>query len=305
MQIKSWVNSRVLITGASGFVGRALCEYLKNKKAKVFGITRKDVDLVAKKRVDTVLATYKPDICYHLASEALVETGQHDPYKTFYNNIVSTLNVLEACRNQNVTRIIVASTAHVYGASQDSFDEEDPARPSRPYETSKTCADLIAQSYADQYNFSVLIPRFVNIYGPGDMNMTRIIPKTIRSILQHKKPTLWGGKATRDYLYIDDVLRAYDRLGKISDSKIEQNRIFNFATGESISAENLIKKIIALSDKKISIQKISDIRTHELAHQDVNWSKAKRILDWYPTVDLTEGLTHTLKWFNDMVISTV
>lgn len=305
MQITSWANKRILITGSGGFIGGHLLKYFEKRQARVLGVIRGkkpsdhevSVNLTDKKKFFYVVDTFKPDALFHLASEALVEIGQSHPYETFHNNIVSTLNILEAGRTFKVPRIIIASTVHVYGRSPMPYTEDEPARPSRPYETSKTAADLIAQSYADNYDLPVLIPRFVNIYGPGDSNLARIIPKTIQSVVRNEQPVLWGGGAKRDYLYIDDALRAYDLLGKISDRQIDRNRIYNFATGKPVTARKLMEMIIALSDKPNSVKRVPEGRINELDRQVVDWSKAKRLLGWSPEVDLIEGLTQTLAWF--------
>lgn len=305
MQIKSWENSRVLITGSSGFVGKSLVSYLLSKKAKVLGLSRhphnlayeKKVDVANKSTLSAVFKRFKPDVCFHLASEALVESGSVDPYGTFNNNIASALNILEISRRYNIHRLIIASTSHVYGRAPLPYREDEPPKPSRPYETSKTCVDLIAQSYADSYNLPVLIPRFVNIYGPGDLNFSRIIPKTMRSVVNGKNPTMWGGDAKREYLYIDDAIRAYSMLGQITDAHLESNRIYNVGTGKPISVKELMRKIIGMSSQELSVEKIEDGREDELPAQVVSWDKMKRIFDWKPLMNLDRGLWSTLQWY--------
>lgn len=298
-----WADKRVLVTGATGFIGSALVSYLQKRNARVLGISRKRtpesyaLDITNKNTFDAFIKKNKPYAVYHLAGETLVESGQEDPYKTFRTNTLAALNVLEACRRHSVARIIVASTVHVYTDTPIPYKEEDPPKPSRPYETSKTCADLIAQSYADAFGLPVVIPRFINIYGPGDLHFSRIIPKTIRSVLQGQPPKMWGGGAVREYLYIDDALRAYDLLGQMDEQKLERNRIFNFGTGEGISVHDLMTKIIQLSGTKLTIQKISEGRADELPIQQVSWVKARRVLGWEPRTRLHEGLTKTIAWY--------
>ena len=204
---------------------------------------------------------------------------------------------MELCRLTHIQRVIVASTVHVYGNTPSPFFEDTPARPSRPYETSKTAADLIAQSYADTFDLPVLIPRFVNVYGPGDKNIGRIIPKTIQTIISGAELTMWGGKARRDYLHIDDAIRAYDLLAKINDSQMEKNRIFNFGTSKPVSAEELIKLIAQLSQHKHPIKKVQNARENEVSIQQVSWKKAKRILGWEPKKNLATGLRETILWY--------
>lgn len=305
MQIKSWENSRVLVTGSSGFIGRHLVSFLLGNKAKVLGLSRhphnyayeKKVDVADKNKLSAIFAQFKPDACFHLASEALVESGSTEPYETFHNNITCALNILEVSRSYTIRRIIIASTSHVYGRAQLPYHEDEPPKPSRPYETSKTCVDLIAQSYADSFNLPVLIPRFVNIYGPGDLNFSRLIPKTMQSVVKGSNPTMWGGSAKREYLYIDDAIRAYSMLGQITDSQLEKNRIYNVGTGKPISVNDLMVKIIALSEKKLSINKIKNGRAEELLEQVVSWEKIKRTMNWAPKINLDRGLWLTHEWY--------
>jgi CDP-glucose 4,6-dehydratase len=232
-----------------------------------------------------------------LAAHALVEEGEKSPYTTFQNNIIGSLNILELCRIHAVSRIIIASTAHVYGDAPPPCEETEPPRPSRPYETSKTCVDLIAQSYADTYQLPVIIPRFSNIYGPGDMNMTRIIPKTIHAILHGLSPTYWNDGIKREYLYIDDAIRAYDMMGKGNLDIMSDNRILNFGTGNPVNAKKIIQMIIQHMNDSIIPKEISSPRKHEIPFQQVSWEKAKHLLGWKPLVTLEEGLSRTIRWY--------
>lgn len=295
-----WLHKSVLITGASGFIGQHLTKYLSSRGAKVYGITRQDCDITDRVSLDSIYKRTRPSVCFHLAADSLVEEGETKPYKTLKNNILSALNILELGRLYGTKRLIIASTVHVYGNNKSSHSEYDPPKPSRPYETSKTCVDVISQSYADTFDLPVLIPRFVNIYGPGDLHFSRIIPKTIRSVLANKSPTMWGGAAIREYLYIDDAISAYQRLAEIDDSQIERNRIFNFGTTKKISVKDLMSLIVKLSGKKLEIKRIPDDREHEIVEQDIRWDKAKRILRWQPKVSLEEGLKQTVDWYRQV-----
>lgn len=303
MQKKFWVDKRIIITGSNGFVGSHLMAHLKSSGANVIGVSRKKtkqsvaINIVNRKALDKFFNRFKPEYCFHLAAIATVEAGTDKPARTFEENILGALNILELSRIYKLKRLIVASTAHVYGDGADLFKEEDPPRPSRPYETSKTCVDLLAQSYADTYHLPVLIPRFVNIYGPGDTNVHRVIPKTIASIMNGIKPTMWGGNAKREYLYIQDAIRAYDLLGRLTDGKVGKNRIYNFGSRDSISVRELINRIIDISMSSLKIEKIPNARPDEILNQRVSWAKAKRILDWEPQVKLKNGLEKTIDWW--------
>lgn len=298
-------NKRILITGIKGFVGTHLEKRLSILGANVYGISRSDEkdkkifkeNVLDYQKLNQIIKDLKIETCFHLAGESLVENGQEDPYHTFKINTEGTLNILESGRINNLEKIIIASTSHVYGNNKLPYLEEYNPIPSRPYETSKACADLIAKCYSGSFRLPVLIPRFVNIYGPGDLNFDRIIPKTIKSILENHSPKMWGGEAVRDYLYIDDAIDAYIKLAEINLNMVGNNRIFNFGTGNLISVKALIKKIIKVSGRNFEIEKINDERESEIKSQYVSWKKAEKILNWKPKVNLDQGLKKSFLWY--------
>lgn len=301
-------DQRVLITGIGGFVGKALKERLESQGAVVFGISRSDrkdknilvTDVLDYDRMNTFIRKSEIQMCFHLASDALVEQGQLHPYRTFKVNIDGTLNILELARENNLKKVIIASTSHVYGNNKVPYYERYMPKPTRPYETSKACADLIAQSYAKNFNIPILIPRFVNIYGPGDMNFERIIPKTIRSIIADINPKMWGGKAMRDYLYIDDAVDAYCSMALMDNDTIGDNRVFNFGSSNIIAVKDLMQLMIDTSGKNLKIEKTAvEEREEEISAQYVSASRAKRILGWLPRTDIYEGIRRTYAWYRE------
>lgn len=304
-------GKRILITGITGFIGSHLSKALKRHGAIVYGISRKEqngniykINILDLKEMETFIKEKKITMCFHLAAESLVEAGQESPHKTFEVNILGTLNVLEAARVQKMEKIIITSTAHVYGENKLPYVETYTPKPTRPYETSKTCIDIIAQSYADSFNLPVLIPRFVNIFGPGDKNFNRLIPKTVKNVLFGINPTMWGGNILRDYLFIDDAIEAYLFLARFNPSDTKSNRVFNFGGGNKITVYNLVKKIIKLSKKNISITKITSERQDEIKKQYVSFAKAKTVLGWTPKVGIDEGLRKTINWYENYFTKT-
>lgn len=295
-----------MVTGAGGFVGAHLVKKLQNLGANVASMKwREDSVDITDKELLTPYFQKVPEVVFHLAGEAVVERGQESPYDTFRTNVLGTLNVLELSRIYAIPKIIIASTAQVYGeGTPPPFREDDPPRPSRPYETSKTATDLLAQSYADSFNLPVVIPRFVNIYGPGDTNFSRLIPKTLRYMLQKKPVPMWGGTAKREYLYIDDAVEAYLMLGAISDAKLERNRVFNFGAGRPIAVQNLITTIGKLVGVTTKIIREKEEREGEIPDQYVSWKKASRVLGWKPGVTLDEGLQRTIAWYKEYLYTT-
>jgi CDP-glucose 4,6-dehydratase len=306
MQNNLFKNKNILITGITGFVGKNLARTLEDLGADVYGISRTTssqkilkTNIVNLVQVDEFIKNKKIQICFHLAGESLVEKGQVDPYNVFRVNTQGTLNIIECGRKYKLEKIIIASTSHVYGKNKVPYFEGYTPRPSRPYETSKACTDLIAQSYADTFKLPILIPRFVNIYGPGDLNFNRLIPKTIKSLLSNESPQMWGGEGVRDYLYITDAIDAYVKLALLDFKKVGTNKIFNFGSNNQISVMDLIEKIILLSGSKMGITKIKEQRAEEIKAQYVSFNKARKILNWDAKMDLNEGIKRTIDWYRD------
>lgn len=309
MNNKYLKNKRILITGISGFIGKSLNSRLSSFGVEVFGISRAsgdgkkilNADIQNFELVNNFIKRNKINICFHLASEALVESGQDHPFQTFKTNTNGTLNILESGRVNKLEKIIIASSAHVYGKNRIPYKEDYMPFPTRPYETSKACTDLIAQSYAKSFDIPILIPRFVNIYGGGDLNFQRLIPKTIKHVLKNSHPKMWGGKIMRDYLFIDDAIDAYILLASLNVKRNYENQIFNFGSGNIISVEKLVKKIISISGKKLMVKKIKNGRSGEIPLQYVSSIKAKKILGWSPKVNLEEGLKKTIDWYSEFL----
>lgn len=304
-----WSKKRVLITGASGFIGSHLTHKLADLQADITALSNKQTNQGKTSMTigditdtDFILELFKNnhfEYCFHLAGQALVDKGSTDPTPTFEINIKGTWNILEAARQNKVQGTIIASTSHVYGQNTLPFLEEYFPRPSRPYETSKACADMIAQTYAQYYSLPVAIARCVNIYGPGDQN-DRIVPHTIKNLINNKPPEILNDMVTRDYIYIDDVINAYITLAENLPTLEEKNGniIFNFGTGKHYTNKDIVEKIIKLFGNEHLepiITKLS--RKQEIIKQYVSIEKAQKYFHWQPTYNLEEGLKKTIDWY--------
>ena len=236
----------------------------------------------------------------HLAAQAIVGTANKSPISTFETNIKGTWNVLEACRQLGTKRTIAASSDKAYGEHEKlPYKEEFCLSGLTPYEASKSCTDILARTYAKTYGLPIAVTRCGNIYGGGDLNWSRIIPGTIRSVLNNERPIIRSdGTLIRDYIYILDVVNAYIIITEQLDRKEVAGEAFNLGTKMPLSVLELVKKIITLTQRKIEPQILNEVK-NEIRAQYLDWAKAKRILGWEPMYSLDEGLKETLQWYRE------
>lgn len=310
---------RILVTGASGFIGSRLTEYLVRNGATVTALTYEpnphsyfmrqrladhvsciqgsvgDFNLLREAIKDQAI-----DTVFHLAAVAVQGLAYQQPKRTFESNIRGTYHLLEACRIHSVQRVIVASSDKVYGDSDDlPYVEDLPLRGRNPYDVSKLCADMLAQSYYHSYDLPVAIGRFGNIYGGGDLNWSRLIPRTIRRLVRNKPPILHlpaTGAYTRDFLYIKDLIPAYMAMFEgLSDSRLH-GEVFNFGTDSCWTVQEVIRKIQQHMGTALQPHIVRQ-SGGEIMHQAVSAEKAQDQLGWRPSYSLEEGLAETVEWY--------
>ncbi len=240
-----WYGKRVLITGGDGFVASNLAQALIARGAVVTITVRHsrpvptsgllgyhdqpDIEVCEMNdypQIQRVCNRHQIDTIFHLAASAIVSDAANAPMSTFQNNIDPTLNLLEAARVNNIPRVLIASTDKSYGDHADADDpeplpyrEQHALRGMDVYSASKACADLMAQTYAFQFKLAVLIVRSCNIYGPGDLNFSRLIPRTSLRLMGDKPPVINLGNAEvlREYIYVADLVDAYLYLAEHMD----------------------------------------------------------------------------------------
>lgn len=316
-----WKGRNVFITGADGFIGSWITKALVKRRANAICLIRDIIPqggLTLHKLNDKVTMIFgsvtdyalmqrilnekKIDTCFHLAAQAIVQTANDSPLSTFDSNIKGTWVLLEACRNnKNISRIIVASSDKAYGKHNAlPYAEEFSLLPTHPYEASKACSDILARTYAQTYDLPIAVTRCANAYGGGDLNFSRIIPDTVRSVLQDRNPIIRSdGTPLRDYMYIKDVVNAYLVLAEKLDDKKNRGQAFNFGTGNPISVLDLVKKIIGISGKtslKPLIKGKGKLKG-EIDEQYLSSKKAKKMLAWRAEISLKEGLSETIEWY--------
>ena len=239
------------------------------------------------------------DIVFHLAAQAIVDQALDDPLETFEANIRGTWNIFEAHkRNASIAKIIIASSDKAYGPHDKLpyVEEVHPLQGGYPYEVSKSCADLISQSFHKAFGTPVCITRCANLYGSGDLKLNRLVPNTIAHLYANKPPLIRDtGTSSRDYLYIHDAVEAYLVLAEKMNEKL-YGEAFNFSTNTPLSVVDVISAISREMGKNIEP---TVIHTHgmEIRHQHASFEKAHTLLGWEPRHTLTEGLKKTIPWY--------
>jgi CDP-glucose 4,6-dehydratase len=321
-----WKNRNVFITGASGLVGSWLTKILIDEGANVIALVRdivprsilwsssvefryiKDnLTLVYGKLEDydileRTLNEYEIEVVFHLGAQTIVGTANRNPLSTFESNIRGTYNLLEACRRSLLIKaVVIASSDKAYGEQKHlPYDETTPLQGTHPYDVSKSCADLIAYTYYNTYKLPVCVTRCGNFYGPGDLNFNRIIPGTIRSLLEGENPIIRSdGKFIRDYFYVKDGAFAYMALaGKMLTDTSIHGEAYNFSNETQITVLELVRKIIDVMEVDIEPIILNQAQ-NEIRNQYLSAKKAKEQLGWSAKYTLDSSLIETVEWYKN------
>lgn len=299
---------RTLITGINGFLANRLVDFCEGD---VFGISRQDNhktgdksrlfthygDILDFEFTKRIISETEPDVIYHLAAQSIVRIANTNPRHCFENNYMSTVNVLEAVRQVNPKiKVVCASTDKSYGEQLNlPYTENMPVQAGDTYGTSKAAADLVAQSYHKTYGLDVMVVRSANIYGGGDMNLSRIIPNTINKILNKQKPIIYSDVMAfkREYVYVDDVCEGYIAITNNGKS----GEAYNIGAGEVYRVGDLIEMICELMNWHGGID-ITEKSFNEIPIQYLSSEKINSI-GWKPKIPLTEGLKRTIDWYTN------
>ena len=315
-----WKNKRVFITGATGLIGSWLTKSLVEAGAYVVTLIR-DWDpqselirsgMVHKTNVvsgcledyaalERAINEHEIDTVFHLGAQAIVGTAYRNPLPTFESNIRGSYNLLEVCRvHRNlVKRAVIASSDKAYGDSEVlPYTEEMPPLGRHPYDVSKSCTDLLAHTYANTYDLPIVVARCGNIYGGGDLNWSRIVPGTIRSLYNGERPVLRSdGTFTRDYIYVEDVVGAYLAMAEGLDRPEVHGEAFNFGPEKPLAVLEIVNVISKLMGREDLEPVVLDEAKAEIRDQYLSSEKAKRMLGWSPRYTLEDGLQETIDWY--------
>lgn len=351
---KFWFGKRVLVTGGDGFVASHLVSALQYLGAVVVVTVRhqrpvRTIDLIRTPadadlrnpdieqcdllHFDTlrrVCDRHQIDTIFHLAASAIVSDAANSPVSTIENNVMGTLNILEVARINHTPRVLVVSSDKSYGDHADDPAEELPYREGHAlrgldvYSTSKVCADMLAQTYAYQFKVPVLVSRACNIYGPGDLNFSRLIPKTIMCLLAGQSPiiNLGNERVLREFIFVSDIVDAYLLLmERVTEYYGPENAHMPksgratygwaaFSVGNYIMDElrdlsrcESIKSVLAiiglLRRKVRDIEPITRAKPPnfiEIPDQYLDSSKI-RALGFRPRVPFEEGIDRSIAWY--------
>ena len=319
-----WHGHRVLVTGATGIIGSWLVKELLAMGAHVTALLRepdsqcelyrsRDLERVAIAHgnledfwsLEVAINEHEVETVFHLAAQTIVGTANRSPLSTFEANIRGTYNLLEVCRQHAdlVKRVVIASSDKAYGAQPVlPYTEDMPLNGRHPYELSKSCADMIAQSYHHTYGLPVAITRCGNVFGGGDLNWSRIVPATIRSCLQNERPIIRSdGKFIRDYIYVKDVASAYIRLAERLDDKSVRGAAFNFSTESPLSVLDLVSLIQRLMKCEHLAPEVQNQASGEIRDQYLSAAKARDVLGWRPSYTLEQGVAETIDWYRSFL----
>lgn len=323
-----WEDRNVFVTGAPGLLGSWMVEELFAQGANVTCLVRdwipgskfvssgldectnlvfgelQDYDLMLR-----VLNEFEINTVFHLGAQTIVGTAARSALSTFESNIKGTWALLEACRQcpRLIERIVVASSDKAYGSHDNLPYTEDMALQGRfPYDVSKSCSDLIAQSYFHTYGLPITITRFVNLFGGGDLNFNRLVPGTIMSALKEESPIIRSdGKFVRDYFYVLNAVEGYMKLAEKMPSETLNGEAFNFGYGEPLTVLELVNEILDVMGKSYLEPIILNEASNEIRYQYLDCSKAQEMLDWRPRYHRREALLQTVEWYESYMRSRV
>jgi len=318
-----WRDRSVFVTGATGLLGGWLVKHLLEQGASITALVRDSVpqsefertkmrkrvnvvrgDLSKASLLERVIGEYEVETVFHLAAQTIVGIANRNPVSTFESNVRGTWNVLEACRRSpKVSAVVLASSDKAYGDQEVlPYTENMPLQGRHPYDVSKSCADLIAQSYAYTFGVPVAITRCGNFYGGGDLNWNRVVPGTIRSVLRGERPIIRSdGKYVRDYFYIEDGAAAYMLLAeRLTGDKKLIGSAFNFSNEAQITVSDLVDAILKKMGSKLKPE-ILNQASNEIRHQYLSAERARKDLQWKPQYTLDEGLERTIAWYKEVL----
>jgi CDP-glucose 4,6-dehydratase len=313
----------VFVTGAYGLLGSWLVKSLIEQGARTTVLKRDAVvrsalvvegterrvnvvhgDICDADLIERAVGEYEVDTVFHLAAQTIVGIANTAPLSTFETNIRGTWTVLEACRHLGVQRVVVAASDKAYGIHERlPYQEDFPLRPLYPYDVSKAATDMIARSYWHTFGLPVAVTRFANLFGGGDLNLSRLVPEAALAAIEGRRPVIRSdGTLERDFLYVEDAVAAYLAICRLLDEGTGAGEAFNAGGDEPHSVLEVVEMMCRVAGTGVE----PDVRgtgtpPGEITRQWVDSTKLRRLSGWAPQVSLEEGLRRTIEWYREYV----
>jgi len=312
---KAWSGRPVLVTGAGGFIGSHLAETLVRASAEVRAFvrynSRGDHGWLEASELADEIEVFRGDltnpeavtgamegreVVFHLGALIPIPYSYRHPREFVAANVEGTLNVVEAARRTQPARIVHTSTSEVYGTAQRvPIDEEPPLHPQSPYAATKVGADQVALSFQRSFGTPVVVVRPFNTYGPRQ-SARAVIPTIITQALSREVIELGATDPTRDFLFVEDTARGMIRS---AEAHGVEGEVINLGTGTEISIGELGERVLRQLGKEVPVE-LDEARLRpqdsEVERLVADTTKAKRLLNWEPEIDLDEGLRRTTEW---------
>ena len=310
---------RVLVMGASGFVGSWLAARLCDRGERVTAVVRRlppehalfhalglagrarvvTCALEERHRLATLMAEAAPDVVFHSAGEAIVGRAAANPQSAFATNVVGTANLLDAVRQSAPSAaVVIVSTVDVYEGSDGELREDSPLVSAGTYGLSKVGAEETALTYFGTGGIRGAIARCTNLYGAGDPNLDRIVPGTVASVLRGDAPVIRSnGLARHDFLCIDDAVEGLIAIAERLLDGDAAGEVFNLSSGASVSVIALVRMLLVAFDRIDLEPRVLDQLSTDGPARRVSAAKAARVLGWRAQVPLEIGLARTSAWY--------
>lgn len=319
-----WKDKKVLITGIHGFLGSNLCKALLKKNANIYGIhnSNSQNSLLSCEKIynfnslnfslDNIIKLKEfindneIEVCFHLAAQVEVQKAIQFPFDTLNNNITSTLNICEAIKdNKTLKSFIFCSTDKVYGEIDKNklpYKESYEPKPEHPYEVSKLICEQIVKTYSNNYNINSIITRSCNLYGPGQLNFSALIPSLIICGINKKKfAPRSNGLLLRDYMYIEDWANTLINVSEYIEKKKANYLIYNFGTNKPYSVKDITKIIFNKIDKKLTLKTLKLFENqqsqNEILYQSLDSARSIKEFKFKTNTSINKGLDKTIKWY--------
>lgn len=309
------MKEKVLVTGASGFIGTNLVRRLLHDGYEVHAFVRDDqagwrladikdkltfhsVDIGEQDTVKTAVNTIQPEYVFHLATFGGYP-AQQDLNAMIKTNISGTLNLLCALESAStLKKVVVAGSSSEYGIKSERMCETDLLEPATPYGVTKSAQTLFTQYFARQKKIHAVVLRLLSVFGPYE-EASRLVTDTMRALIKKTPLKLSSPDTRRDFVFVDDVV---DAFLKAADSQDCDGEIFNIGSGRETSIKELVERAMQTSGVEIPLEwGGASSRSFDTNHWVADISKAEKTLNWKPKHSLEEGLEQTYKWFQKNV----